>query len=286
MRALLLSRPDIATILINVYSGGPTDSPLTSHGFIQSHRLGAHLAGRIASVGPVTYLFSSDFQQAYKTAEAIRDAHPFPAAGPTLNAKPEIIQLGELREKDFGARDGKASDSTKVKAGGVFDAESETSEEVNARAKRFLDAILLPLLEDLLESKRLQSIVIVAHGGIHSYVWLQFILLLRNLCTQTISTPGTLQLESVPLDDFLANAAYHEIILKAPEQFLMASSSRPGDSRRAGQALSSVQVSLGANNYTDHLSGLKKTGGGIGSARFDAKQRTIDSFFGSKSHTR
>lgn len=40
-----------------------------------------------------------------------------------------------------------------------------------------------------------------------------------------------------------------------------------------------IQISVKRVNCVEHLQGLKKTRGGIGSAGFDAKQKTMDSFF-------
>lgn len=41
-----------------------------------------------------------------------------------------------------------------------------------------------------------------------------------------------------------------------------------------------IQLQVTKVNCVDHLDGLKKTRGGIGSARFDPKQKTMDAFFG------
>jgi len=151
---------------------------------------------------------------------------------------------------------------------------------VSARAKRFLDAVLLPLLEDLLQADGPQCVFIVAHAGIHSYVWLQFVRLLKALQVPTLSAPGVMRAESVPLDEFLGNAAYHKVVLKTKTlPFEASSSSRSAATSAIGPALSAAHVNFSAINYADHLSGLKRTGGGIGNSKFDKKQRKIDSFF-------
>ncbi|KAM7190300.1 Histidine phosphatase superfamily [Rhypophila sp. PSN 637] len=265
---------------------GSSDSPLTSHGAIQSNRLGAHLAGRAATLGSSPRIFCSDFQQAVITAETIRDAYQSSATGlASPVTRIEIVQLGELREKRFGERNTEASKSAKDQTGGRSYTDREPPEEVNARADRFLNAVLLPLLDDLLASDTPQCVFIVAHAGIHSHVWLQFIRLLRALHVRTGLAPGALRLESVPLDEFLGNAAYHEVVLKLPKLSSVASSSsRPKDASCVSQAVAAAHVNFSAINYTDHLSGLNKTGGGIGNAKFDKKQRKIDSFF-SRSQT-
>jgi probable phosphoglycerate mutase len=43
---------------------------------------------------------------------------------------------------------------------------------------------------------------------------------------------------------------------------------------------SRITLSVVGVNVVRHLEGLKKTRGGIGSAQFDKRQRTVDSFFG------
>jgi hypothetical protein len=40
-----------------------------------------------------------------------------------------------------------------------------------------------------------------------------------------------------------------------------------------------VRLNIVGIDRVDHLQGLKKTRGGIGSAKFDTKQKTVDSFF-------
>lgn len=265
-------------------SAGPPDSPLTSHGVIQSSRLGAHLAGRAASLGSIPHLFCSDFQQARMTAECIRDAYLSQDAGPSSTATPtmEIVQLGELREKQFRERNPEVSEpAAAARHGGGDYTEEEPFEEVNARAKRFLDAVLLPLLEDLLlPSDTPQCVFIIAHGGILSHVQLQFVHVLRALQVPTLSAPGVMRPESVPLDEFLSNAAYHEVVLKTKTLLSEPpSGSQPTVTSYIGRALSDTHVTFSAINYIDHLSGLRKTGGGIGNSKFDKRQRKIDSFF-------
>jgi len=230
-------------------------------------------------MGPITHLFSSDYQQAYKTAEAIRNAAPSLDSRRISVAKPEIIQFAELREKEFSTREGDLSSLI------TPNNENPPLEEANHRAKRFLNAVLIPLLKDLLQFNTLQSVVVVAHGGIHSHIWLQFIFALKQLGVSLNFDSGTTRLERVPLDEFLANAGYHEMILKSPRASATVSGLQVADEGSARQALSGVEVHIRALNYTDHLLGLKKTGGGIGDAKFDAKQTTIESFFGPKSRT-
>lgn len=47
-----------------------------------------------------------------------------------------------------------------------------------------------------------------------------------------------------------------------------------------------IKMSVNTVNSVEHLQGLKKTRGGIGSAKFDDKQKTVDSFFTSTAKKR
>lgn len=147
-----------------------TDSALTNHGVLQAKRLGAHLK----TVGLNTaFIYSSDLQRAFKTADAIRKAQS-PDHAP-------VIQLPVLREQDFGFYEGKRfyerpKDSSKSGKDahlaahrndpGFVDVESK--EAMTARATSFVNEYLLGHIEQLAED---QTIVIVAHGIILNHLW-------------------------------------------------------------------------------------------------------------------
>ena len=90
----------------------------------------------------------------------------------------------------------------------------------------------------------------------------------------TLSAPGIMRAESVPLDEFLGNAAYHKVVLKTKTLPFEASSSlRLAATSAIGLALLAAHVNFSAINYADYLSGLKRTGGGIGNSSLISRGR-------------
>lgn len=225
-------------------------------------------------IGPITHLFSSDLERAYKTAQAIMDAQMLPAASSSTAAL-EIVPLAELREKDFGSREGTRGRADEPPPAQPHDkpfVEPETVEAMKIRITRFLEAMLAPSLDEALHSNKAQSIVVVAHGAIHTHIWRQFMSRFKSETADTTlaSQSSNASLQGIPLDAFLANTGYHEVIV----------SRRPPSSTKSAQHAYSFSIAVSSINSRDHLSGLKKTKGGIGSAKFDKKQKTIQSFLG------
>jgi broad specificity phosphatase PhoE len=154
----------------NLLSAGTTDSPLTTHGVLQASRLGSHLASADVQV---SYIFSSDLQRAFKTAEAIRLAQP--------DAPETVTQLQVLREQDFGFYEGKhfyerpkggdksgrdAHREAHLNTKRFQDVESKQS--MIARVEAFLDGHLVPLFPFVTDA---ETVAVVAHGIILTYLW-------------------------------------------------------------------------------------------------------------------
>jgi 2,3-bisphosphoglycerate-dependent phosphoglycerate mutase len=258
MRLFLIRHAETVDNVAGLYAGS-RDSALTAHGVLQTRRLATHLAEAIAVPKPVSAsrarVFSSDLQRAVRTAEAIRDAawpHP---------DRIEAQQLPELREKDFGSGEGK-------KFGGHGrDREphegAESADALRKRVELFLEGRLLPLLT----GEGVDVVVVVSHGITLS---LLYRVLCQHLAAESITASpearhaaGSTGLMAAPS---LANTGYIELVL-------------------AGRSTtwSSVKMHVLALNSVEHLKGLRKTRGGIGSARFDDKQKTLHSFFKSSS---
>jgi len=184
------------------------------------------------------------------------------------------MQLAELREKDFGSLEGKRSRDNNVGRAATL-VEPETGEALRIRASRFLDAVLFPLLRELVASSSNASVVIVAHGLIHTSLWQEFAPRDKRLA----EGPGLS--DSPPADEFLSNTGYHEAVVRpsiqrqddpsGPHSFIVDESERT--------LWLEAKFEIVAINSKSHLAGLRKTRGGIGSAAFDSKQRTVDSFF-------
>ncbi|KAK3304724.1 histidine phosphatase superfamily [Chaetomium strumarium] len=291
MRLFLVRHGETVDNVAGIYAG-TRDSPLTSHGVLQARRLGAHLAALSARMGPVRHVFSSDLRRAVETAQAVVDAFNNSRIQASLSseasqdeggtadsdaaARLALVSLPELRERDFGSAEG-------AKYGVVSLTDAETREQMRARAERFVQERFLPLLEK--HGKEDGSVVVVAHGMILDS-------LLRVLLARF--GPSDLTPLGNPRAAVWSNTGYAELVVTVsapcasgadgPE--IPGSSSVdvvPGDRvptplpRHQEQR---IKLALAGINVLKHLDGLKKTRGGIGSAQFDKRQRTMDSFFG------
>lgn len=248
-------------------------------------------------------IFTSNLQRAVRTAEAVAEAQ--------LNDDPEaevvsVIQLPELREKNFGSEEGRRFGSRGIDQSSAGWIEPESKESMKARVERFIDAHLIPTVLRGFHSDVNHSLAIVAHGIILN-------VLLRCLLarfgpeemarlTRPTDTPGKLE--------WLAswsNTGYLEADLRlrlngppagprpsppatpgntrpmlgsvVPRQASRDNAVAAADARQAEAPTVAILMTVSSVNCTDHLKGLKKTRGGIGSAAFDQKQKTMDSFF-------
>jgi 2,3-bisphosphoglycerate-dependent phosphoglycerate mutase len=182
-----------------------------------------------------------------------------------------LVKVADLRERDFGSAEGRRYGAPHVDA--------EAHEAMRARADRFVRTQLTPVLQT--QAGRVGTIVIVSHGILLNA--LLRVLLGRfapgELTRLAASGTGRLGAEYVAS---WSNTGYLEMVVAAaapvarPSGGLVGSvsSSISGSSRQSpAVALTVVKV-----NAVEHLVGLKKTRGGIGSAQFDSRQRTMDSF--------
>lgn len=348
MRLLLIRHGETVDNVAGIYAG-TTDSALTTHGVLQASRLGSHLA---ATGVQASYIFSSDLQRAFKTAEAVRTAQP--------HAPESVIQVQVLREQDFGFYEGKhfyerpkgsdkggkeAHRDAHLHIEGFRDVESKPS--MIARVEVFLNEHLIPLLPFVVDN---ETVVVVAHGIILTYLWRG---ILARFYSGTVSVAaGVMAGEAGMSLEYLggwSNTGYLdlEITSKAgppslqpagtefstvriqqdidsalaeppsiPKSPPAAASSSPikqfdsavsaptslqlpdptlpdGSTSRVRvqelvestghptlpSKLPNLALVVKAVNSQEHLSGLKKTRGGIGSLKYDEKQKTVDSFF-------
>ncbi|KAG4266467.1 hypothetical protein FPRO03_01751 [Fusarium proliferatum] len=233
MRLFLIRHGETVDNVANLYAGS-RDSALTAHGVMQAQRLASHLSEHVA----IDRIFSSNLSRAVHTAQAI------------LNAQKraedlKLIQVSELREKDFGTGEG-------TKFGAAMKHEgSETPLAMRKRVDVFLDEHLPRLDED-------STVCIVAHGIILGTFY-------KALRDRTSSSAGPDAEPEGQASTFVrpswSNTGYIEALVTR-------------DSSDKHLHMRVVKI-----NSVDHLKGLRKTRGGIGSAKFDAKQKTMDSFF-------
>lgn len=220
-------------------------------------------------------MFSSDLQRAFNTAQALIDAQTLAGAAslPTAMAIPgqeqvRIIKVPELRERNFGSAEGKRFGTPRPDA--------ETHERMRARADRFVVTRLAPLLQDRVSEGGPGLIVVVSHG-----------ILLNSLLRVLLTRYAPAELARLtPLGprpaspEYLAswgNTGYLEMAITAHVPAAPRGGPVPGF--RLDRQQHRIKLAVVRVNAMQHLEGLKKTRGGIGSAEFDRRQRTVDSFF-------
>ncbi|KUI61002.1 hypothetical protein VP1G_08184 [Cytospora mali] len=297
MRLFLVRHGESVDNVAGLYAG-IRDSPLTNHGVLQARRLGAHLASRSSTIGPVQTIFSSNLRRAVKTAEAVAGAQ---AAVAGVVDVPAVVQLAELREKDFGSDEGKRFGTRGQAAGAsarpIDWVEPESRDAMKTRVDRFIQMHLVPTVIRGFDSDANHSVVIVAHGIILN-------VLLRSLLSRfgpdeltRLSRPVVASGRPESLASW-SNTGYLEanlrLVKKGVAMTPVGSKSSPlsvpqGASTNTSLATTGVnkvdaptfaiRMTVQTVNCNHHLSGLKKTRGGIGSVAFDQKQKTLDSLF-------
>jgi len=287
-----------------VYAG-ITDSALTNHGVEQGLRLGRHFAKQDVVF---THFYSSDLSRARKTAENIRLGQA------TGEDAPEIVLDPNLREQDFGFYEKKpfyARSADSGKTGKDTHREEhkdeegfqdiETKESMAKRADSFLDQHLMPVLEDA-PSDHEYTILIVSHGILLSSLWKA---ILRRQKPHTVTLAAELE-KPVALEHLggLSNTGYLNLYLtkistEGPTSTAEATidqSQKEDETPTTGVEgahtvkpvvaksnetirRSSFSIHVRAINGKEHLKGLKRTGGGVGSSKSDESQSSLESFF-------
>jgi len=178
-----------------------------------------------------------------------------------------LIKVADLRERDFGSAEGKRFGAPRIDA--------ESHDAMRLRADRFVTTHLAPLLHGRVS--RPGTIVIVSHGILLNA--LLRVLLSRyapaELARLATSGPGPSRTEYLAS---WSNTGYLEMVVSAPAAtpsggLVASGSASPPRSQRRTAGLTVVKV-----NALEHLTGLKKTRGGIGNAQFDSRQMTMDAF--------
>ena len=171
----------------------------------------------------------------------------------------------DLRERDFGSSEGKPfTIKNKDCTASMGHPDAETREQMRVRMVRFVTAHLGPVLESSEgHTGSEQAVVVVAHGIILN-------VLLRVL--RATYLPEERSAESAPPVGW-SNTGYTEISIG------IRSGQGLDDSQPTRFPRSKLRFKTVASNQTIHLDGLKRTRGGIGSAQFDKKQKTMDSFY-------
>ncbi|KAM3084392.1 hypothetical protein ACMFMG_001501 [Clarireedia jacksonii] len=306
MRLLLIRHGETVHNVAGVYAG-VTDSALTNHGVLQAKRLGTHLAATDANISQI---YSSDLQRAYMTADAIRLSQE---GG---HAPREVTKLQLLREQDFGYYEGKtflerSRDNNKSGRKTHLEAQRndpafkdvESKVSMNIRMTRFIDEYLINTLEKTLDEN---SVVVVAHGIILPHLWRT---LLKRFQLKNVSVGKDVETNEYGLEHLggWANTGYLDLEIKSVQELVpaQATSTPPSASEQPsnlpkppitsdetlsnqpsspeslskGKYFSNMLLIIKAINNQEHLKGLKKTRGGIGSLKHESSQTTMDSFF-------
>ena len=255
-----------------------------------------------------THVFSSDLQRAYKTANAICLAQ---LKSSDKEAEPplEVISLPLLREQDFGYYEGKPfyarpRDSNKsakedYRAQHRDDPEFkdvESKEAMGLRTKAFLEKHLVPIIQEKIHDDT-SAVAIVSHGIILSHLWRNILQLFpkSSVALSPGISIGVAGSSAMPLE-FLggwSNTGYLELVLQragdaSTEEWQLSmpctppnksSYPEPIKADKTPETFGSLKMVIKTVNGKQHLNGLKRTQGGVGSSKHDESQKTIESFF-------
>ncbi|CAK7273720.1 hypothetical protein SEPCBS119000_005803 [Sporothrix epigloea] len=235
----------------------------------------------------VTHIFSSDLQRASATASAISDALSTRDGDRIVqNQAPAVsVQTADLRERDFRSGEGTRFGSTRSAASGGRNAfsDAESWNEMGVRARRFIDEHLDRLLVEAREEEdEARAIVVVAHGLILN-VLLTSLLLRYTPSELTRLQPSVLPESSRNQSKSQLRVPWSNtghLVIRVTRIKPTLPSSATDLTTDTEHDVFDVKLRVVAINCTEHLEGLKKTRGSIGSLQFDPKQKTIDAFFG------
>lgn len=200
-----------------------------------------------------------------------------------------------LREQDFGSCEGK-SFSARQRATGVESKEDyisqhrqdpefkdvESKESMDARMDSFVMEHLVPLLT--IEGSKAEVIfAIISHGIILNHLWKSFRKLVPR--ANVASFPGMEVRGGLEYLGGWSNTGYLELDIQrvstdSPLDLTgNIQTMPPSPDKDKPLPLLPLRMFVKAVNSTDHLKNLKRTRGGVGSAKFDDGQKKIDSFF-------
>lgn len=191
----------------------------------------------------------------------------------------------DLRERDFGSLEGiriqsanrsepGGARSTKTQSDGSIHIESETVISMRQRATSFLNEHFLPLLFDYLGTE--SNIAIVSHGVFLRALWNRLVDLFDPM--EISLATGDASRDHGPAALFSpswSNTGFLTLLI----QLNSASQEQNASSIRTDALLNGWAMKIVAVDSKEHLAGLHRTRGGIGSAIHDSRQKRIDQFF-------
>lgn len=194
------------------------------------------------------------------------------------------ILTSYLRERDFGSLEGVriqsanrpgpgSARSTNTQSDGSIHIESETVISMRQRATSFLNEHFLPLLFDY--SGTDSNIAVVSHGVFLRALWNRLVDLFDPM--EISLATGDASRDHGPAALFSpswSNTGFMTLLIQPSQATQEQKSSASTDALLNGWAMKIV-----AADSKEHLAGLHRTRGGIGSAIHDSRQKRIDHFF-------
>ncbi|KAK4942145.1 hypothetical protein LTR10_018037 [Elasticomyces elasticus] len=258
---------------------------------LQTQRLGKYLATHRNL--HFTRIYASDLQRAYMTAEEIRRHQ---SAQWSATGAPEVVRLPVLREKDFGSFElvpwasQRAQNALDPRVPNPQDPSfrpQETSEAMKLRADTFVADFILPLATSLWATEpefTNECVAVVSHGLFLAALWKS---LLAQFNTGTVVLGPNIEVLSYgrPLEYLPSwnNTAFLELTIRraaADAATDTAAQVQPAQTQHSdSMPFYDCSMTVHAINGRDHLLDLKRARGGIGSAAYDAKQKSLDGFF-------
>ncbi|KAJ5727874.1 hypothetical protein N7493_005694 [Penicillium malachiteum] len=246
---------------------GATDSALTNHGMLQVGAVAEYFKSNSINFDRV---FASDLSRARNTAlgicqKQLHNQHGEPLLTPIISS--------DLRERSYGSLEGKPwQKSARATEDPATAVDSETVLSMRKRAISFLNEHILPSLFESPDADT--NIAIVSHGGFLRVFWNRLVELFdpMNISLAT----GVESSDSGPAAFILpswSNTGFMELSIQ-PGQ------GNTGDTHPDPEVLLNGWImKIIAVDSKEHLNGLHRTRGGIGSAKHDSRQKNLDQFF-------
>lgn len=262
MRLFFIRHAESVNNVANQHTGS-VDSPLTAHGVVQAHRL----AARLAQDTVISHVFSSPLTCSLRTAEAISDARN-KAHGGNLTA----IQLSELqgpelimRPKLTDAHSSRAEDQSYID-------NTDWMHEMRRKADCFVNNYLIPLL--CCDDEDEMACAIVTQGDELNVVAKAFF---DRIPRGDIVLPLDPERQGLTIDS--SQVIFPPWALTGILDVIISPGKEPAAVQQQQPPKLPFQADIKRVNCRCHLDNLQKARGGIGSAPFDEKQRTIHNFF-------
>ncbi len=206
------------------------------------------------------------------------------AALGTQQRVPEVVKLDLLREQDFGSlelvpwasrRAQNALDPRVPNPGDPAFLPQETEESMTTRAELFIADFILPLLASAPEKEQEvieERVAVVSHGLFLGSLWQS---LLGKFGAGSVSLGPNVEISSYGRSlaylPAWSNTGFLEMTIHRPMGAM--------DSLQIPPLLSGYSATIHTVNGKDHLLDLRRARGGLGSSPFDARQRSLETFF-------